>query len=80
MIEYLKIEIIPYRFAGTDVRQFRIQVKDSCKPEFQREQICEPDDLVSFFDLIWDCAKQEVLKAITAEVSSTVPAGASQRP
>ena len=80
MIEYLKIEIMPYCFAGTDVRQFRIQVKDSRKPEFQREQICEPDDLISFFDQIWDCAKREVLEAIKSEVSPPAPIGASQRP
>ena len=64
MIEYLNVEITPTRFAETKVKELRIRIKSNRKGVFEKRKLCYPDELVSFFDQIWDCAKSEVLKAL----------------
>lgn len=64
MIEYLKIEITPTHFTGMEAKELKIRIERSGKEPLFRSQIIEPDELVSFFDQIWDCAKKEVLKAL----------------
>ncbi|MCK5016950.1 MAG: hypothetical protein KAS32_07740 [Candidatus Peribacteraceae bacterium] len=82
MIDYLKVEIVPAHFAETEVKELRIKVKEYGKDCFEKRQLITPDELVSFFEQIWDCAGKEILKALKdkAETSSPVPVGASQRP
>lgn len=64
MIEYLKIEIRPRHIFKIESKELIIKIETSDKPVFERRQMCAPDDLVSFFDQIFDCAKKEVLKAL----------------
>lgn len=64
MIEYLKIEITPCRFAGIESKKLEIKIETDKKPEFQKSEIHLSNDLISFFDQIFDCAKREILKAL----------------
>lgn len=73
MIEYLKIEIRPTHFSETDLKELVISVNISGKPPFGRIQIIEQDELVSFFEQIWDCAGKELLKAIKVDTKEDVP-------
>lgn len=60
MIEYLKIEITPTMFVDRVSKELKIEVNISGKPPYVRMEICEVDDLNSFFDQIFDRAKQEI--------------------
>jgi len=76
MIEYLKIEITPTHFAETEMKELRIQIKSYGKDLFEKRQLCEPDELVSFFDQIWECAGREILKVLKeSKESHPVPIG-----
>lgn len=79
MIEYLRVAIEPIHFTGTDMKKLHIRIKDSRYPEASRDQLIESDELISFFDQIWDCAKSEVLKVLK-EPLSPVPLQAPESP
>lgn len=64
MIEYLKVEIVPERIFDVYLAKLHIKVESSRKPEVHFEKICSPDELTSFFDQIFDCAKREVLQIL----------------
>jgi hypothetical protein len=64
MIDYLKVEIVPAHFAETEVKELRIRVKEYGKDCFEKRQLITPDELVSFFEQIWDCAGKEILNAL----------------
>lgn len=66
MIEYLKIEISPSRFAHTEDKQLSIQIKSNGR-RYERTEICAADDLTSFFDQIFDCAKTQIKQALKGE-------------
>lgn len=78
MIEYLKIEITPTNFADTRLRELKIIIQDSRTGEFGSTQIIEPDDLMSFFDQIWERAGKEIQKHL--KESSPVPLQAPESP
>ena len=83
MIEYLKIEITPTHFAETELRELKIIIRDSRTGEFGSTQIIKPDELVSFFDQIWESAGKKLLhflKESRSEVSPPVPIGVPERP
>ena len=63
-MEYLKVEIIPEKFHNRTMRRLKIRTKISGKELVSTEEICNPDDLVSFFDQIWGRAKKEILKLL----------------
>lgn len=67
MIESLKVEITPTHVAKTDTKEFRIRLKVYGKDLVEKRQLCEPDELSSFFDQMFDCAKQEILKELKAD-------------
>lgn len=64
MIEHLKIEITPVNYAETTVKSLKIELQVAGKPTSHFEQHCDPDDFVSFFDQIFDCAKKEILERL----------------
>lgn len=64
MIERLMIEIKPTSFAGTQAKELCIKINCTGKQPVYKAQICEPDELMSFYDQIWDCAKRETLKLL----------------
>lgn len=64
MIERLNIEIKPTSFAGTQAKELKIKIDCTGKPPVYKTRICEPDELISYFDQIWDCAKKEILKIL----------------
>ena len=75
MIEYLKIEIIPKCFAETEVRELSIRI-DVNGERFEKREHLYPNDLVSYFDRIFECSKKEFLKVLKeAETPSPVPVG-----
>lgn len=78
MIKYLKVVIKPVHFSGTDMRKLHIRIKDSRYPEHFFERLCELDELVSFFEQIWDCAGKEILNALKAKDGSSVKIGNEQ--
>jgi len=82
MIEYLKIEIIPVHFTGTGTKELRIRINYSGGVGIvETRRLCEPDELVSFFDQIWDCAKGKLLELLKNDmIPSSVPAGIPGRP
>jgi hypothetical protein len=84
MIDYLKIEITPFSFAVEDscvLRKLRIKIDSSDKPSFTRDLVLEPDELVSFFDQIWECAGKDILKHLKeSKAPSTAPTQAPESP
>ena len=62
MINNLRIEITPVILAKTAAKRLKIELQVSGKPTIHFEQHSEPDDFVSFFDQIFDCAKSQILK------------------
>jgi len=83
VIEYLRIEIRPTCFAGNDVKELNIKISDSRAGEFGSTRIIEPDELVSFFDQIWECAGKTLLyylKESRDKTSSLVSLQAPESP
>lgn len=66
MIEYICIEIRPKPSFGKEVREFRMEVRRSNGPSAATSRICESDELSSHFDLLFDVAKNEILKHLKA--------------
>jgi hypothetical protein len=60
MIEHLKIEITPVNYVETLVKRLKIELQVTGKPKSHFERHCDPDDFVSFFDQIFDCAKNQI--------------------
>ena len=64
MIRRLNIEIKPETLGNTEVKKLHIRIDCVGKPTVEKTQLCEPDELLSFFEQIWDCAKSEILRIL----------------
>ncbi len=67
MIEYLQITIKPWAYENNEAKRLEIIIKTSRKPEVSLAEVHRANDLVSFFDQIFDCAKQKLLQELKDE-------------
>lgn len=64
MIERIRIDITPENIGDTEVKRLNIRIDSFGKPTAQKSQLVEPNELLSFYDQIWDCAKKELLRLL----------------
>ncbi len=66
MIQSLKVEITPVLYK--DFTELRVELNMLSKQggidKYSARKQCPDDELTSFFDKIFDCAKQEILQFI----------------
>lgn len=62
----LKIEIYPWQFIEKDFtqRELRVDVEVSNQPTAHYTKIIPENDLVSYFDIIFDEAKEQIKQAL----------------
>lgn len=64
-IEFLQVTIQPWRYADVEQKLLEVEVRvNGTKYNFQRT--LSPDDLTSFFDQLFDLAREQVKANITA--------------
>lgn len=67
----LYIEIVPYRsFRGTADTELRIKIVSYPGEEVHLSKIVAEDDLISFFDQVWEKAGRQIKEALLKQEQS----------